>query len=55
MAVYLITGVAGFIGWSLAWELLRREQVRGVNNFSPSEAARDANVKRVIYAAASSV
>jgi UDP-glucose 4-epimerase len=35
MAIYLITGVAGFIGSSLARELLRRgERVRGVDNFS---------------------
>ncbi len=35
MALYLITGVAGFIGSSLARELLQRgEQVRGVDNFS---------------------
>jgi UDP-glucose 4-epimerase len=35
MAGYLITGIAGFIGSSLARELLRRgEQVRGVDNFS---------------------
>ena len=35
MAVYLITGIAGFIGSSLAQELLQRgEQVRGVDNFS---------------------
>ena len=35
MSVYLITGVGGFIGSSLARELLRRgEQVRGVDNFS---------------------
>jgi UDP-glucose 4-epimerase len=35
MALYLITGVGGFIGSSLARELLRRsEQVRGVDNFS---------------------
>ena len=35
MAVYLITGIAGFIGSSLARELLRRgEQVRGIDNFS---------------------
>src|SRR5947209_18286284 len=35
MAVYLITGVAGFIGSSIARELLRRrESVRGIDNFS---------------------
>jgi len=35
MAVYLITGIAGFIGSSLARELVQRgEQVRGVDNFS---------------------
>src|ERR1700685_4291672 len=35
MAVYLITGIAGFIGSSLARELLRLgEQVRGVDNLS---------------------
>src|SRR5260370_3459223 len=35
MALYLITGVGGFIGSSLARELLQRgEQVRGVDNFS---------------------
>ena len=35
MALYLITGVAGFIGSSLARGLLQRgEQVRGVDNFS---------------------
>ncbi len=35
MALYLITGIGGFIGSSLARELLRRgEQVRGVDNFS---------------------
>ena len=35
MALYLITGIAGFIGSSLAQELLQRgEQVRGVDNFS---------------------
>jgi nucleoside-diphosphate-sugar epimerase len=35
MARYLITGIAGFIGSSLARELLQRgEQVRGVDNFS---------------------
>ena len=35
MALYLITGIGGFIGSSLARELLQRgEQVRGVDNFS---------------------
>src|SRR5258708_692515 len=35
MALYLITGVGGFIGSSLAQALLSRgEQVRGVDNFS---------------------
>jgi UDP-glucose 4-epimerase len=35
MALYLITGIGGFIGSSLARELLRRgEQVRGIDNFS---------------------
>jgi nucleoside-diphosphate-sugar epimerase len=35
MGLYLITGIGGFIGSSLARELLHRgEQVRGVDNFS---------------------
>jgi UDP-glucose 4-epimerase len=35
MGLYLITGIGGFIGSSLARELLQRgEQVRGVDNFS---------------------
>jgi UDP-glucose 4-epimerase len=35
MAVYLITGIAGFIGSSLARELLQRgEQVRGIDNLA---------------------
>ena len=35
MATYLITGIAGFIGSSLARELLHRgESVRGIDNFS---------------------
>ena len=35
MATYLITGIAGFIGSSIARELVRRgESVRGIDNFS---------------------
>lgn len=35
MATYLITGIAGFIGSSIARELVRRgENVRGIDNFS---------------------
>ena len=35
MAVYFVTGVAGFIGSNIARELVRRgEQVRGIDNFS---------------------
>lgn len=35
MATYLVTGIAGFIGSSIARELLRRgEQVRGIDNLS---------------------
>jgi nucleoside-diphosphate-sugar epimerase len=35
MAKYLITGIAGFIGCSIARELLKRgEEVRGVDNFA---------------------
>jgi UDP-glucose 4-epimerase len=35
MAIFLITGIGGFIGSSLARELLRRgERVRGVDNFA---------------------
>src|ERR1700685_1665055 len=35
MALYLITGIGGFIGSSLARALLaKKEQVRGVDNFS---------------------
>src|SRR5215469_2102252 len=35
MAVYLISGIAGFIGSNLAYELVRRgQQVRGFDNFA---------------------
>jgi UDP-N-acetylglucosamine/UDP-N-acetyl-alpha-D-glucosaminouronate 4-epimerase len=35
MAIYLVTGVAGFIGSNIARELIRRgERVRGIDNFS---------------------
>jgi len=35
MALYLVTGIAGFVGSSIARELVRRgESVRGIDNFS---------------------
>jgi UDP-glucose 4-epimerase len=46
MALYLITGIGGFIGSTLARELLGRgEQVRGVDNFSTGN--RD-NLKEIL-------
>jgi len=40
LALYLITGVAGFIGSSLAHALIERgEQVRGIDNFSTGKRA----------------
>ncbi len=46
MSIYLITGIAGFIGSSLARELLRRgEQVRGVDNFS---TGRRENIQEIL-------
>jgi len=49
MAVYLITGIGGFIGSSLARELLRRgERVRGVDNFSTGKRENLAPILRDI-------
>ena len=46
MAVYLITGVAGFIGSSIARELVRRgEIVRGIDNFSTGKPANLASIR----------
>jgi len=46
MALYLITGIGGFIGSSLARELLRRgQQVRGVDNFS---TGRRENIAKIL-------
>ena len=46
MSLYLVTGVAGFIGSSLARELLRRGQsVRGLDNFSTGRAENLADVR----------
>jgi nucleoside-diphosphate-sugar epimerase len=49
MALYLITGIAGFIGSSLAQELLQRgEKVRGVDNFSTGNGNNLAQIKNQI-------
>ena len=49
MAIYLITGIGGFIGSSLARELLQRgEQVRGVDNFSTGRRENLAQILRQI-------
>jgi len=49
MALYLITGVAGFIGSSLARELLSRgENVRGVDNLSTGNRANLADIQNRI-------
>src|ERR1700757_4755880 len=46
MALYFITGIAGFIGSSLARELLSRgEKVRGVDNFSTGNRDNLADIK----------
>ncbi len=40
MAIYLITGIAGFIGSSLASAVLAQgDEVRGVDNFSTGKRA----------------
>ncbi|HET7872641.1 MAG TPA: SDR family oxidoreductase [Terriglobales bacterium] len=45
MALYLITGIAGFIGSSLAHALLDRgERVRGIDNLSTGNAANVADI-----------
>lgn len=45
MSLYLITGIAGFIGSSIARELLARgEQVRGVDNFATGKQANLAEI-----------
>jgi nucleoside-diphosphate-sugar epimerase len=49
MSLYLITGIGGFIGSSLARELLRRgEQVRGVDNFSAGKRENLAEIMAAI-------
>src|SRR5579864_2087120 len=46
MALYLITGIGGFIGSSLARALLSRgEQVRGVDNFATGNRE---NIKEIL-------
>ena len=47
MALYLVTGIAGFIGSSIARELLRRgESVRGIDNFSTGKPENLADIPR---------
>jgi len=49
MALYLVTGVAGFIGSSLARELLQRgESVRGLDNFSTGKPENLADLRQHI-------
>jgi UDP-glucose 4-epimerase len=49
MALYLITGVAGFIGSNIARELLRRgEPVRGFDNFSTGKRENLADIRSKI-------
>jgi nucleoside-diphosphate-sugar epimerase len=50
MALYLITGIGGFIGSSLARALLKRgEQVRGVDNFSTGKLENVAEIRDRIH------
>ncbi len=49
MALYLVTGIAGFIGSSLARELVRRgESVRGLDNFSTGKPENLADLRASI-------
>jgi UDP-glucose 4-epimerase len=49
MALYLVTGIAGFIGSSIARELLRRgESVRGLDNFSTGKPENLADLRQRI-------
>ena len=46
MALYLVTGIAGFIGSALAHALLERgDRVRGLDNFSTGKAANVAAIR----------
>ena len=46
MAVYLVTGIAGFIGSALAHVLVERgERVRGIDNFSTGKSANVAGIR----------
>lgn len=48
MADYLVTGVAGFIGRSIAAELLKRgERVRGIDNFSTGKRENVAGLEQM--------
>ena len=50
MAVYLVTGIAGFIGSSLAHALLQRgERVRGIDNFSTGRTENLTSIRSRIY------
>ncbi len=49
MPVYLVTGIAGFIGSALAHALLERgERVRGIDNFSTGKSANVAGIRSQI-------